>query len=39
MSGTSEGDALTLRKMQMVAAIADKRADTAFNQEQRCWEP
>ncbi len=38
MSGTVDDDE-SLRRMQMVADIANKRADTALKEEQRRWEP
>ena len=38
MSDTVEDDE-SLRRTQMVAGIANKRADTALKEEQRRWEP
>jgi hypothetical protein len=38
MSGMADDDK-SLRRMQMVADIANKRADTALKEEQRRWEP
>jgi hypothetical protein len=38
MSGMADDDE-SLRRIQMVADIANKRADTALKEEQRRWEP